>query len=61
MPGMRHGGLKSMNSKVGLILHSEYYGIVKTARKTYRCFLCGAEIKPGEKARARAMRSVSVF
>ena len=38
-----------MDNRIGLTLHSEYYGIVKVARKSYRCYLCGAEIKPGEK------------
>ena len=26
-----------------------FYGALRVARKTYRCYLCGAEIKPGEK------------
>jgi hypothetical protein len=38
-----------MDNRIGLILHSEYYGIIKVARKSYKCYLCGAEIKKGEK------------
>jgi hypothetical protein len=26
-----------------------YFGVLRTARKNYKCYLCGAEIRPGEK------------
>jgi hypothetical protein len=26
-----------------------YFGELKTARKSYTCYLCGAEIRPGDK------------
>jgi len=38
-----------MSPTLLFILHSEYYGVTKVARKNYKCYLCGAEIKPGDK------------